>query len=292
MNIAVIGANGQLGADICEAFSKNKDDVFELNHDKFEITDLNSVRGNLVNIRPQIIVNTAAMLPAEKCMAAPLQSFDINALGARNTAIIAAEIDSVLFQISTDYVFDGNKYTPYIETDMPMPVNVYGNSKLSGEYFVSSITRKHFIVRVSGLYGTHPCRGKNGINFVNLMLKLAKERDEVRVVNDEIVSPTCTKDIAKQIVAMSSLTDYGIFHIASHGSCSWYQFAAKIFELANVKVKLSIADPKEFIGKTPRPKYSALGNNRLQSLNLDIMPTWEEGLKKYLATIGQLKSNP
>lgn len=193
-----------------------------------------------------------------------------------------------MFHISTDYVFDGAKNTPYLETDCPVPLNVYGNSKLSGENFVRTIAKKYFVVRVSGLYGTNPCRAKGGDNFVKLMLRLAKERNEVRVVDDEVLTPTFTEDIARQLIALSKIEQYGLYHVTAQGSCSWYTFAAKIFELTKTKVKLSVAGPGEFTTKTPRPKYSVLENNGLKALNLDMMSHWEEGLRKYLGEIGAL----
>jgi len=168
---------------------------------------------------------------------------------------------------------------------LPNPLNVYGNTKLSGELFVRTIANKYFVLRVSSLYGMNLCRAKGGRNFVTLMLKLAKERDEVRVVNDEILTPTYTVDIARQIVHLLQCTDYGLFHVSAQESCSWYEFAGKIFEITNASVHLSKADPGEFPAKVPRPKYSVLENKALQSVGLDIMPHWSVGLQKYLKAI-------
>jgi dTDP-4-dehydrorhamnose reductase len=235
-------------------------------------------------------VNTAAMHNVDACEREPAKAFAVNGIGARNLAILSNKLDFVLLHISTDYVFDGTKRTPYIETDCPRPLNVYGNTKLAGEYFVHTLARKHFVLRVSGLYGTNPCRAKGGSNFVNLMLKLSKERDEVRVVDDEVLTPTFTEDIAKQLVSMREMKEYGLYHATAQGSCSWYRFAAKIFELSGVKIKLSVAGPNEFPMKVPRPKYSVLENSRLKALNLDVMPAWEDGLRRYLQKIGELRN--
>jgi dTDP-4-dehydrorhamnose reductase len=289
MKVAVIGANGQLGCDICKSFSNNGYDVIPLNHDFVEVTDFNSARTAMEKIRPQIVVNTAAVHNVEICEASPVKAFEVNALGPRNLAVLSNEFDFTLFQISTDYVFDGSKKMPYLETDFPLPLNVYGNTKLSGENFVRAMTKKSFVVRVSGLYGTNPCRGKTGTNFVKTMLRLAKERPEVRVVDDEVLTPTFTGDIATQILALSKIERYGLYHVTEQGSCSWYKFAAKIFELSGAKVKLSIADPNEFKAKVARPKYSVLAHEALKSINLDLMPQWEEGLKKYLGEIGAIQ---
>ena len=195
LKLAVIGANGQLGCDICNAFKKNNNDIIELNHDIIEIADIDSVSKVLKEVRADVVINTAAMHNVDKCEADPLNSFKVNGIGAMNLALICNEINSTLLHISTDYVFDGTKKSPYIETDRPVPLNVYGNTKLSGEHFIESIAQRFYILRVSGIYGKNRCRAK-GLNFVDLMLKLSKERDEVRVVDDEILTPTFTADIA------------------------------------------------------------------------------------------------
>jgi dTDP-4-dehydrorhamnose reductase len=217
----------------------------------------------------------------EVCEAAPMKAFEVNGLGVRNLAIVANGLGSTLLHISTDYVFDGSKQAPYVESDSPMPLNVYGNSKLAGEYFVRTIARKHFVVRVSGLYGANPCRAKGGANFVNLMLRLSREK--------EVLTPTYTKDVARQIVAMSNIDNYGVYHATAQGSCSWYRFAAKIFDLSGSHIRLSVAGPDEFPKKVPRPKYSVLENAVLKALGLDLMPDWADGLKQYMASIGALK---
>jgi dTDP-4-dehydrorhamnose reductase len=288
LRVAVIGANGQLGSDIYKAFADNGDEVVPLNHDVIDITDIDLSRSKLKAAEAQIVVNTAAMVVVEKCEAEPLKAFAANSIGARNLALLANELDFTLFHVSTDYVFDGMKTSPYLETDCPVPLNVYGNTKLAGENFIRTIARKYFVARVAGIYGTNPCRAKNGINFVKLMLKLAKEENEVRVVDDEITTPTFAEDIAKQLVKMRGLEQYGLYHITAQGSCSWYGFAQKIFTLTGIKTKLSIAYPDEFPAKVARPKYSVLENARLKNLGIDVMPHWEDGLRRYLKEMGRL----
>ena len=281
MKVGVTGANGQLGSDVVLAFLENGDDVIELNHDRIELEQFENVEKVLYELQPEIIINTAAMHHLDKCEQNPLRSFSVNGIGLRNLALISKKLNCILVQISTDYVFNGIKKKPYLESDIPSPLNVYGNTKLCGEYFISSIMEKFFIIRTSGIYGKVSCRAK-GHNFVELMLKLSKEKKEVRVVNNEILTPTNTVDLAKQIVKLSLTSHFGLYHATSQGQCSWYEFAKKIFHLTDTKVKLSIADPLEFKAKTPRPIYSVLENYRLQSLNLDFMPHWEDSLKKYL----------
>jgi dTDP-4-dehydrorhamnose reductase len=282
MKIAVIGANGQLGADIVRAFAANGDAVTALTHQEIELLNADSVFKSLRESTPELIVNTAAMHHVEKCESEPDRAFAVNAIGARSLALAAREIGAVLVHVSTDYVFDGAKKSPYSEQDTPRPLNVYGNSKLAGEYFVRSTTEKHFVLRTSAIYGKHPCRAKGGLNFVELMLKLAKERSGMRVVDSEIVSPTPTADIAKQIVALSRTDAYDLYHATSEGSCSWYEFAREIFALTNTKTNLEVAGPNEFPAKVPRPSYSVLENRVLKKKGLNVFRPWKDGLRDYI----------
>lgn len=283
MKIAVIGASGQLGVDVVETFRRHGDDVFALSHSDVELSDMDSVSKCLVGLRPDTIVNTAAMHHVENCEREPQKAFAVNGLGVRNLSMVARDIGAILMHVSTDYVFDGAKGSPYIETDAPRPLNVYGNTKLSGEYFARSTVDKHFVLRTSAIYGKNPCRAKGGLNFVELMLKLAKERDELRVVDSEIVTPTPTSEIAAQMVALSRSDKYGLYHATAEGSCSWYQFAREIFSLTNTKVNLQIAGPNEFPAKVARPKYSVLENRALKSQGLNVFKPWQEGLRDYVS---------
>ena len=286
MKVAVTGANGQLGLDLCTAFLDNGDQVIRLTHEQMDIADLTATKASLLKHQPDLVINTAAMHNVEACEEDPAQAFAVNGIGARNLALLSESAGFTLMHISTDYVFDGAKQAPYLENDLPIPLNVYGNTKLSGELFVQTIAQKHFILRVSGLYGHNRCRAKGGLNFVSLMRKLASERDEVRVVNDEFVSPTFTEDLASQVVHMSRSTEYGLYHATAEGDCSWYEFAAKIFELTGASIKLSAAAPGEFPAKVPRPNYSVLENGGLKAKGLNIMSHWQEGLQKYLNQTG------
>ena len=159
---------------------------------------------------------------------------------------------------------------------------VYGNSKLAGEYYARTINPKHFVLRTSALYGKHPCRAKGGRNFVDLMLELARTRDRVRVVNDEFVSPTPTIDLARQIVRLSRCDAYGLYHATSEDSCSWYEFAREIFSLAELKSSSKLQRSGEFPAKAPRPHYSVLENRGLKSIGLNLFASWKTGLQQYL----------
>lgn len=285
MKAVVIGANGQLGSDLVPIFSGSGMNVFPLNHDQVDVTDRDGLFIALSERKPDIVVNTAAMHNVEKCEEDPLGAFKVNALGSKSLAELAADLDFALVYISTDYVFSGETNRPYVESDVPAPVNSYGTSKLAGEHYVAAKTRRHFIVRVSGLYGHHPCRAKGGLNFVQLMLKLAQERDRVRVVDDEILTPTFTEDIARQLVQLASTDAYGTYHITAQGQCSWYEFAREIFALVDADVRLERAGPGEFPSKAARPRYSVLENHALRELGVDEMVSWQDGLRKYLSTL-------
>jgi dTDP-4-dehydrorhamnose reductase len=191
-------------------------------------------------------------------------------------------LGAVLIHVSTDYVFDGSKRSPYEETDCPLPLNVYGNTKLAGEHFVRCVLDKHFVVRTSGLYGKAPCRAKGGRNFVDLMLKLARERGEVRVVDSEWVTPTSTRELARQIVVLSRSDAYGLYHATAEGACSWHEFAREIFAITNTPVRLKVAGANEFPAKVPRPTYSVLENRALKLQGLNALGTWQDGLREYL----------
>jgi dTDP-4-dehydrorhamnose reductase len=283
MKIAVIGGDGQLGSDVARVFAENGDTVCALTHADIELSNVDSVFGAVRNLKPDVIVNTAAMHHVEKCEADAERAFAVNGLGARHVALAATEVGAVLMHISTDYVFDGAKRSPYVEGDAPRPLNVYGNSKLAGEYFVRAITDKHFVLRTSAIYGKNPCRAKGGLNFIELMLKLAKERPGVRVVDGEFVSPTPTVDIAAQIVALSRTDAFGLYHATAEGVCSWYEFAREIFNLTNTKTNLEVAGPNEFPSKVPRPTYSVLENDALKRQGLNAFRPWQDGLREYLA---------
>ena len=281
MNIIVIGANGQLGRDIASAFCAAGDTVVGLCHTDLEVADAHSVAKAMRNHSAQVIVNTAAMHHVERCEQDIAKAYAVNAIGARNLAEIANEMGALLIHVSTDYVFDGHKCSPYEESDPPLPLNVYGNTKLAGEYFVRSLAVKHQVLRTSGLYGKHPCRAKGGLNFVELMLKLAREKGKVRVVTDEFVTPTFTVDLAEQIVALSRTNAVGLFHASAEGSCSWLEFAREIFSVTNTQVDLQAASTGEFPAKVPRPKYSVLENHALRYLGLNRFQPWQNGLRRY-----------
>jgi dTDP-4-dehydrorhamnose reductase len=283
MRIAVIGAVGQLGMDVCQGFEQNGDEVYRLGHAQIEIASPEAVQDCLTKIAPDVIVNTAAFHKVEQCEVDPAQAFAINASGARHLAATAADLGAVIIHVSTDYVFDGAKQTPYVETDLPRPLNIYGNSKLAGEHFVCTTSPRHFVLRTSALYGKNPCRAKGGLNFVELMRKLARDGKEIKVVNSEFVTPTATADLARQIVKLSRCDAFGLYHATAEGSCTWYEYAREIISMTGTEARLKVADPMDFPAKVRRPKYSVLENAGLKSIKMNVFRPWQEGLKDYLA---------
>ena len=285
MKIAVIGADGQLGSDIVAAGRADGHDVVSLTLAQLDITDEARVREVIAGSAAEVIVNTAAMHHVEKCEADPARAFAVNAQGVRHVALAAAAAGARLVHISTDYVFDGAQASPYLESDCPLPLNVYGNSKLAGEFFVRTLAPRHWVLRVSGLFGSHPCLEKaGGLNFVDLMLKLSRERREARVVDDEILTPTSTREVARQLLHMLRRgADDGLYHATAEGHCSWYEFAGEIFRRSGSAIQLNRAAPGEFPMKVPRPKYSVLENANLKRQGLNVMRSWPEALADYLS---------
>lgn len=280
MKVAVIGANGQLGSDICEAFQPQHE-VEPLTHADIEIADINDVESKLSSINPSLVINTAAYHIVPQCEDEPEKAFSINGLGSLNLARVSQKLSSALVHFSTDYVFDGEKKQPYVEDDLPNPLNVYAVTKLAGENFVRNYCDRHFVVRVSGVYGKVPCRAKGG-NFITTMIKAAGERPEVKVVDDEVLTPSSAFDIARNTVALVKNGSYGLYHMTCEGECSWYEFAQAIFEILDLKTPLSSCKSSDFPQTVKRPFYSVLENAELKRIGENVMPGWRDSLESFL----------
>ena len=288
MKVLVTGANGQLGSDLCKTLGDFE--LSPLTHEDVEITDIGSVEQAFARHRPDIIINTAAYVRVDDCEDDVDRAFAVNALGARNVAVVAQALGARLVHISTDYVFGGEderRTAPYTEFETPVPLSVYGKSKLAGENLVRHFCLRHFIVRSSALFGVAGSSGKGG-NFVETMLRLARERDELRVVDDQVFSPTYTKDLARKIVQLMTTEYYGIFHITNRGSCSWYEFAREILKLAGMKTPVVPIASDQYPQKARRPRYSVLDNYHLRLLGMDDMRPWQEALKDYMTARGHI----
>lgn len=281
MKITIIGANGQLGYDLVRTFKDTVHEIVPLTHADIDVADLRSSRKILEKIQHDIVINCAAYVRVDDAEDYPDKAFAVNALGARNIALICKDMDADLVHISTDYVFDGRKKYPYTEDDIPDPLDVYGTSKLAGEYFVKNIVENHYIIRSSSLFGIAGASGKGG-NFVETMIKKARNNEEIKVVDDMIMSPTYTKDAAEMIrKILEKELPFGVYHAANGGQCSWYEFAGAIFNILGMETNLSPTKTDILRSKARRPMYSPLVSMNLNNYGLE-MESWEAALRKYL----------
>lgn len=282
MKIAVIGSTGQLGTDLVKILGAEHE-VIGLTHRDIEVSDYCSCM-ILKRHLPDIVVNTAAFHKTDQCEDEPLKAFSVNALGARNVALISEEIGATDVYISTDYVFDGVTEEPYSEDDVPAPINTYGISKLAAEHFTLQ-NPKHYIVRIASVFGKAGASGKGG-NFVETMMDKARKNEPITVVDDMWISPTYTKDAALVIKAiLEKQLPYGIYHATNNGFCSWYQFARQIFQLTCLTPNLKPTKTEQLTIKARRPRFSALKSVKLPECGIDV-PAWQEALREYLVEKG------
>jgi dTDP-4-dehydrorhamnose reductase len=274
VKILVTGAAGMLGSDVVRAAEFVNHEVVGVTRADLDITDRLAVTRMLLQERPGAVVNCAAYTDVDGAEDDLGGAMDVNAEGAANVAGAAAEIGARVLYPSTDYVFDGSKSEPYVESDEPRPQSVYGQSKLAGEHETGGANPRHYIVRSAWLFGT------SGTNFVETMLSLARDHGEVLVVRDQVGCPTYTAHLADAVVRLLDTEAYGIHHLASQGECSWYEFAQEIFSQAGVECRVMSCTADEFGRPAPRPAYSVLGTEREDALYL---PHWKEGLASYLA---------
>lgn len=275
MTVVVLGANGQLGSDCVEAFAGDR--VVGLTHDDVELGDEASVRAALEPLAPRVVVNTAAFHNVPACETDPERAYRLNAVAPHRLARLCTALGARLVHLSTDYVFDGRKAAPYVESDLPAPLNVYASSKLAGEYEVLSAAGSHQVVRSSGLYGVRPCRAKGG-NFIDTILARAARDPVVRVVDDEILTPTWTGSLAAQLRVLARDGVPGLYHATDHGACSWFEFTRELFALAGVRTPLEPTSVRSFGSPVRRPSYSVLDNAALAAAGLDRMRPWRESL--------------
>lgn len=279
MTTLLIGANGQLGSELRQAFRDH--DLVPLTHADLELTDRSQVAETLRTYRPALILNTAAYHRVDECEDFPDRAFAVNAVAVRDLAVAAKAIGAVLVHFSTDYVFDGRQRHPYREADPPGPLSVYAASKLAGEYLVRAILERHLVIRTCGLYGAAGRHTTTG-NFVDTMLRLAAEGREIRVVGDQILTPTSAKELAGKVRQLVEMGATGLYHITNGGACSWYQFAAAVFELSGIRPNVSETTSAAYGARAVRPLYSVLENASLGRLGLDDLSPWHEALKAYL----------
>ncbi len=279
MKVLVTGAYGQLGLDVVKALEKTKDQVLGAGRDDFDITDEAEVRSAVLSFHPDIIVHCAAYTAVDKAEKEEELCFLVNQTGTKNLAMAAREADAKLVYISTDYVFEGTGTEFYKVNDSTNPLGAYGRSKLAGEQEVQKLLEKFFIIRVSWIYGIH------GNNFVKTMLRLSEKQDEVQVVNDQIGSPTYTRDIADKIIEMISTEKYGIYHLTCEGTCSWADFAREIFFQEGKATVVKDITTKEFNAAAARPLNSRLSKESLDDAGFSRLPHWKDSLRSFLSEL-------
>lgn len=279
MKITIIGANGQLGTDLVNALAR--EELVPLTHDELDICDAEQTRTQLVREHPDVVINTAAYHRVDECELHIERAFAVNAAAVRTLALICRDLGATLVHFSTDYVFRGDQRRPYTEDDLPGPLSAYGVSKLAGEHFVQALCEQYFLVRTCGLYGVAGSRGKGG-NFVESMITQARAGQAIRVVDDQILTPTSTEELARKVAQLIRTREYGLYHLTSNGECSWYEFAKAIFTLLGWSANLSPMSSAAFGARAKRPPYSVLAHTHLARLGLDDLRPWQEALRSYL----------
>jgi dTDP-4-dehydrorhamnose reductase/dTDP-4-dehydrorhamnose 3,5-epimerase len=279
IKVLVTGTKGQLGYDIVKRLNVLGIEAIGVDRDDLDITDKEQTPKYILKTKPDVIVHCAAYTAVDKAEDEKELCYAVNVEGTRNIAAAAQAIDAKMVYISTDYVFAGEGTEPHLEDNSTKPINYYGYTKEEGEVVVRELLEKYFIIRTSWVYG------RNGNNFVKTMLNLAKLRDEINVVNDQIGAPTYTKDLAILICDMLQTTKYGTYHGVNEGYCSWYEFAKAIFEKAGVAIKVNPISSSDYPTKAKRPLNSRLSKSNLDKNGFDRLPEWEDALKRYLNKI-------
>lgn len=287
MRVAVFGATGQLGSDLVDTLSKyDSIEVFPVSHDEVDCTDAAAVEILVRRVQPQCVVNCAAFVRVDDCEEQLEVAFQVNAGAAFNIAKACAAVRARCVYISTDYVFDGAKPTPYVESDATAPINVYGTSKLAGEWLVRQSSPDWLIVRVASLFGKTGARGKGG-NFIETILARAKSGGPLRVVNDISISPTYTRDAASMIQWLIRRGMTGVIHAANRGRCTWYEFATTAIDLCGLDATVEAVSASNYPTRARRPLNSVLESEQFPPLARR-MPTWQDALRRYLIEKGHI----
>ena len=280
MKIVVLGSEGMLAQDLIPLLTREYE-MLSFDQDKLDITERGRVFDLLSSLKPDIVINCAAYNQVDQAETERETAFRVNADGVNHLAIACEEFGSVLCHFSTDYVFDGTSTRPYQPDDLPNPISVYGESKRAGEVFVQSILNRYYLIRTSSLYG------KNGNNFVYAILRLAQEKEVLTVVQDQVMSPTWTVNLARGVVKLISSEDFGLYHLTDRtdGGISWFEFAKKILKVKGLTNKVEPTTSKELNRPAKRPDYSVLDTTRFtKHSGYEPMP-WQESLKRFLDTL-------
>lgn len=281
--VLIIGPTGQLGADLVRVFQEKEGcKVMPVGRSEMNLCDRNSVFNTLDRHKPDIVINTAGQTDVDGCESDIECAMLLNAEAAGYVADACSCIGAVCVYTGSDYVFDGKKRKPYIETDETDPLNTYGVSKLEGERLVSSKSDRHFIIRTSGLFG-FGLPAKRGHNFVETMIRLAEGGKRLRIVEDQVLSPTYTLDLASIIAELLDRDNYGTYHITNSGECSWYSFAVSVFDTVGLSPEIIPVTSEEYSARAERPRYSVLDNGKLERVGIRKLRHWEEALREYIS---------
>jgi len=279
--IAIFGSHGQLGVELTAEFRKRGHEVTGFDRARVDIADAAQVELCLAQCDPAFVLNAAAYNQVDVAEKEPQAAFIVNALAVRNLAIACRAVDAKLVHFSTDYVFDGAAGRAYTEDDPTHPLGAYAVSKLAGELYARAYLDHALIVRTSGVYGPGGLDTARG-NFVELMLRLAASAQPIRVVEDHVASPTFAPALAARTADLVERRAEGMFHIGGGTPISWFDWAVKIFDAAELKPLLKPTNEREFRTAARRPKYSALSNAKLHSLGLEPMPSLDQAIRLYL----------
>jgi len=283
--VAVIGASGQLGSDLVRVLAQRYE-VVGFTHAGLEVSDPASVEAALGGQPWFAIINTAAFHKVELCEAEPERSFQVNALGALHTAKAAQKSGARYVYISTDYVFDGSKGAPYLESDPPSPLNVYGASKVAGEHLSRLASERWLVLRIASVFGRAGASGKGG-NFIETILQKARAGQPLRVVNDQLMSPSYTLDVARLLLDLLEKDAQGTVHAANAGVCSWFELAQEALRRCGLEAAIEPIPSSSLASPVRRPAFSALESERLSRWGLQMRP-WQEALEAYLREKGHL----
>ncbi|MBA2443142.1 MAG: dTDP-4-dehydrorhamnose reductase [Rubrobacter sp.] len=270
MKVLLTGAGGQLGIELAKLLPERGHEVAAFTHRDLDISDAEAVRSALEEHEPDLALNAAAYTDVDGCEEKEDLAYRVNALGPRNLAQHGERLGCELLHVSTNYVFDGESEHPYAPDDLPNPISAYGRTKLAGEGYVKALCRRWYVVRAAGVYG-------EGHNFVRTMLRVGRERDSLKVKDDEYISPTYAGDLAAGIAEVLDGGLYGTYHVANAGSCSWYGFAEEIFRLSGIEVELNSVPSSEYPLPAARP-----ANGVLSPLGSPELRHWREALAEYL----------
>lgn len=277
MKVLVTGVNGQLGYDVVKELEKREHQAVGVDREIMDLTSTQQIKECIENVNPEAIIHCAAYTAVDKAEDEEELCRRVNAIATKEIAEYARLLDIPMIYISTDYVFDGTKDGEYTEEDIPNPINVYGKTKYEGEIYVQELLEKYYIVRISWVFG------ENGNNFIDTMLRLAKDRDKLNVINDQIGSPTYTKDLAPLLVDMIETDKYGIYHATNEGYCTWYEFAKEIFKIANLNIEVTPIDTSEYPTKAMRPRNSRISKEKLKKYNFYNLKNWKCALEDYIS---------